>query len=1099
MISEVALSRSCRPAVFSRGRIIARRPGRIWRREVRFEGALTKVFARVDSTSGYADHYLASVALDETADELVDYDCSCLSHGRHPGPCKHCVALVLDYNRNPTSFEGFEDHRHAGTSQALGAYLERVRTRSHRRLVASRDQADQDGAIGLEPMLVLTSAQRRLLRLRVSGRRGSYAIRDVAAFAQSVQAGAWVEYGKNLAFTHELGAFDPSARALVTFLTRAVQNRQAYAPGPGAPGELGRRASWGAVGPSSARDLPLSDPETDELMGLMAGRRLAVEASPAIAPVGGCAQAVEVVQGDPEVVLDVVEAGEGGFLLRPASRLTFFATATRLYALGATKLWCCSSQLSRASDFLTSVWRPSQDQHLSREDAPAFAAALPPLRECVKIRLPDALRALEPCPASFQLYLDRRRSGVTCSVVASYGDRRFDVLDHAVGERMDVTRDALAEAAMRQLVGRYFPVTRTLKGKVQAMLSTSSHDDVARLVFEGVPELAQKGELLVTDAFSRLASTARPRVRVGAAVRSGLLEVTISTDDLPLDELPALLASCRQRRRYHRLRDGSFLDLSTLDLGGAGELLDELGLGARELASGRVQIPAYKAFLLDGLLDDDQRDASLEEYLAHVRSLDLASFLPPTELAPRLRGYQLEGFQWLSALCEMGMGGILADEMGLGKSVQLIGLIEARHAEGPSLVVCPASLVYNWQAEFEKFAPGLDVVVVAGGASQRASLRQESHEVYVTSYDLLRRDVKGWSQKPLWLVALDEAQYIKNHETLVARATKALDARHRFALTGTPVENRLAELWSIFDFLMPGLLGAYERFRDRYEQPIADGDADVAERLRRAVGPFILRRRKTDVLKDLPDKLEQVVHAHMDRAQSRLYHAHEQALRLSLANRDEGGLAADKIQVLAELTRLRQICCDPRLLLDDYRGGSCKLDTIMELVTAAIDAQQKVLVFSQFTSYLTLIEGRLVEQGVAFFRIDGSTPKRRRVELVDAFNADETPVFLVSLKAGGTGLNLVGASVVIHADPWWNAAAQNQATDRAHRIGQTRAVSVYKVIAADTIEERIMALQESKSKLADQVVGEGAGLSLAGLRREDLLELLGEQTAAPCG
>jgi len=291
---------------------------------------------------------------------------------------------------------------------------------------------------------------------------------------------------------------------------------------------------------------------------------------------------------------------------------------------------------------------------------------------------------------------------------------------------------------------------------------------------------------------------------------------------------------------------------------------------------------------------------------------------------------------------------------------------------------------------------------------------------------------------------------------------------------------------------MPGLLGGYDRFRERFELPIAEGDEEAADMLRKAVSPFVLRRLKSDVLDDLPDKLEQVVACRMGRTQRDLYDAREQALRMSLEGSAED-LGRQRMQVLAELTRLRQLCCDPRLVYEDYDGGSCKLDTIWQLVSSAMDARAKVLVFSQFTSFLALIAEQLDQEGTAYYTITGATPKRQRVQLVDAFNADDTPVFLVSLRAGGTGLNLVGASVVIHADPWWNLAVQDQATDRAHRIGQTRDVTVYKVIAAHTIEERILVLQEAKSELAQRFVDAGGGTSsLGSLRRDDLLRLLEE-------
>ena len=518
-------------------------------------------------------------------------------------------------------------------------------------------------------------------------------------------------------------------------------------------------------------------------------------------------------------------------------------------------------------------------------------------------------------------------------------------------------------------------------------------------------------------------------------------------------------------------------------------------------------MPAYRAFYLNEEANLE-RDRSFQEYIDHFKAVNEADYAVPPTLAGVLRPYQESGFRWLSARCDADFGGVLADEMGLGKSLQLISLLLARHAKRqpyPSLIVCPASLVYNWTAEFERFAPELSVVAVAGGAQERRAARLEAFgghrrvDVLVTSYDLLRIDIDDWSSRRLFICALDEAQYIKNPAALTTRAVKSLEADHKFALTGTPMENRLSELWSIFDFLMPGLLGPYARFRERFESPIVGGDDAVARRLQAIVAPFMLRRLKADVLTDLPDKLESVVYANMDVEQRKLYDAHEQRLREELTaqrmfrKEREAARAAGKpvstVEVLAEITRLRQLCCDPRLVYEDYRGPSAKLDAIVDLVSSAVEGGEKTLVFSQFTSFLELIAERLRKAGIEHYSITGATPKKERVRLVDAFNKDDTPAFLVSLKAGGTGLNLTGASVVIHADPWWNAAAQSQATDRAHRIGQTRVVSVEKVVAKNTIEERIVRLQQTKSELADQVVGAG-GISLASLDADDLYELL---------
>ena len=596
------------------------------------------------------------------------------------------------------------------------------------------------------------------------------------------------------------------------------------------------------------------------------------------------------------------------------------------------------------SDFLTDVVGASGAQYLAKADAQAFAATvLPELDGRVRVAVPPEVESLRPEPVSLAFYLDSTRGGVSIDVVAFYGERSWHVLAHEVGEAIDPTCDLRAESAARQLVRRYAPLVRSTSSTQRAMIVQRDTAAIARLVFEGTAEFARMGAVYATDAFARLSRTSTPRVRMGVSLHAGLLDLSVLADGLPQDELYALLASVRGHRRYHRLRDGSFVDVGGLDLSDAGDVVDELGLSAEQLAQGHAELPAYKAFLLDGMMTDDEKDESFQRFVEDFHAIDPMTYAPPPTLAPRLRSYQVAGFQWMSALLDMNMGGILADEMGLGKSVQLISLVRARRGAGPSLVVCPASLVYNWQAGFQKFAPELDVAVVTGTAAQRRKVRGECHEVYVTSYDLLRRDVRGWAERPLWLVALDEAQYVKNHETLAARAVKALDAQHRLALTGTPIENRLSEPWSIFDFLMPGLLGGYDRFRERYEQPIAAGDPDAAARLRSAVGPFVLRRLKADVLTDLPEKLEQVMYAQMGKEQERLYRASEQALRLSLTHQDGRAFAYDKLQVLAELTRLRQICCDPRLVSDDYQGRSAKLDAIMELVSSAMDSGQKVL------------------------------------------------------------------------------------------------------------------------------------------------------------
>ena len=512
-------------------------------------------------------------------------------------------------------------------------------------------------------------------------------------------------------------------------------------------------------------------------------------------------------------------------------------------------------------------------------------------------------------------------------------------------------------------------------------------------------------------------------------------------------------------------------------------------------------LPKFRALYLDAQLREEEglsidRSKSFRELIRNMKTVEDSDFEVPQKYAKVLREYQKKGYLWLETLYNNGFGGILADDMGLGKTLQVITFlyvhyVERQETDRHALVICPASLVYNWEHECQQFAPELPVQVIAGTAAQRKVLieNQKQGTVFITSYDLLRRDVEHYQQMQFAYQIIDEAQYIKNAATKAAQAVKQINSVFRVALTGTPVENRLGELWSIFDYLMPGYLYGYEQFREELEIPVLQQDEKALNRLQKMIAPFILRRLKKDVLKDLPDKLEKPVYANMNGEQQELYQAHVQRLQLLLAEKSGEEFDRFKIQILAELTKLRQLCCDPALLYEDYKAGSAKLDLCVELVENAREAGHRMLIFSQFTTMLDRIAARLQKEKISYYMLTGATPKQERMRLVNAFNEDETSVFLISLKAGGTGLNLTAADTVIHYDPWWNTAVQNQATDRAHRIGQKNRVLVYKLIAKGSIEEKIIKLQEQKAQLAEQILG-GESVSGFSFSREELLELL---------
>ena len=1085
MLSEESLSHMCAPRVLHRGRSIAAGGRSVYDRRVRYDGESTIVNAVVASQTSSTEGYRVMVELNEGADFVEDYSCTCPAAFQYDGMCKHAVALALDYAARSDSYAGFRRDRSAVSSDCIAAFMERAER-------LERDDTP-DGSVDVLCDFTVEYGEWSM-GLRVATDDATYIVKNISDFCRRLDEGTFFEYGKKLAFTHVPSRFTERGRAIVQLVAGIVDAQRRTAP----------LSSWRYAAPSIGRTMSLSESDMVDVLSALAGETFSIKGADGIAP---SVARVRVVDADPEIALAVRPSSRGGFTVERGSRIWLAGRGSKLFVwLGGSEFYRCSNDFMKCADFLRGVYGSEENRpFVAERDMPLFCAtALPAIEKRLRVDLPSDIDKYRPVTCSLEFFFDKDKTSVTMRAQAVYGAIRYDLVGELtdrpepVGVPLPV-RDVKREAKARCLAARYFGAG--------VSLALSDGDAVGALLFGGLVEFREAGTVFTTPAFDRLIRDVKPRVTMGVSLSGNLINLVVDAGDLPASELSALLSNYRRRKRYHRLRSGAFIDLKEADLSQLDRLAGDLGLTARELASGQALLPAYRAFYLNEEANLE-RDRSFQEYIDHFKAVNEADYAVPPTLAGVLRPYQESGFRWLSARCDADFGGVLADEMGLGKSLQLISLLLARHAKrqpAPSLIVCPASLVYNWTAEFERFAPELSVVAVAGGAQERRAARLEAFgghrrvDVLVTSYDLLRIDIDDWSSRRLFICALDEAQYIKNPAALTTRAVKSLEADHKFALTGTPMENRLSELWSIFDFLMPGLLGPYARFRERFESPIVGGDDAVARRLQAIVAPFMLRRLKADVLTDLPDKLESVVYANMDVEQRKLYDAHEQRLREELTEqrmfRKEreaarvAGKPVSTVEVLAEITRLRQLCCDPRLVYEDYRGPSAKLDAIVDLVSSAVEGGEKTLVFSQFTSFLELIAERLRKAGIAHYSITGATPKKERVRLVDAFNEDDTPAFLVSLKAGGTGLNLTGASVVIHADPWWNAAAQSQATDRAHRIGQTRVVSVEKVVAKNTIEERIVRLQQTKSELADQVVGAG-GISLASLDADDLYELL---------
>ncbi|MBL8606830.1 MAG: SNF2 helicase associated domain-containing protein [Myxococcales bacterium] len=627
-------------------------------------------------------------------------------------------------------------------------------------------------------------------------------------------------------------------------------------------------------------------------------------------------------------------------------------------------------------------------------------------------------------------------------------------------------------------------------------------DDAIQFWTEGIGALPEEWDLFVPDDLVDVqvrgqALTANARVSSGVDWLSLRLSFEAEGVAVTQDELARCLA---EGRRYVRLADGSFARLD------AQKVKEVLARQAEILATGGGQgtrLPLSQAGRIEELLQHVGKATvadGVKDLFTKLKDIEeIERVKKPRNLKADLRPYQEAGFHWLWFLHEIGSGGVLADDMGLGKTLQTIALLLAVKAadakEGKkfkALIVAPTSVVTNWLREMDKFAPSLKHALWHGGDRKERKDELDDAEVIVTSYALLRRDEELLAKLPLRYAILDEAQNIKNPMSATAKAAKRLKAERRLALSGTPIENRLSEIWSIFDFVSPGLLGPLDKFEERYARPIDAGDTKAAARLRATIHAFILRRTKSEVLKDLPEKIESDQFCELTGEQAALYAAVLKEVRAQVMGEVErqGGVSRAHIQILAGLTRLRQAACDPRLLGLPREFGdddSGKLVALRELVETCVDGGHKVLVFSQFVSMLTLIRKALEEDGVRYSYLDGSTKDRAKV--VEEFQAEGgPPIFLISLKAGGSGLNLTAADTVIHFDPWWNPAVEDQATDRAHRIGQTKVVTTYRLIAKGTIEEKILELGGKKRELVGAVLSEDAG-GAKKLTKSDLEDL----------
>ncbi|NJP38750.1 DEAD/DEAH box helicase [Alkalicoccus luteus] len=713
---------------------------------------------------------------------------------------------------------------------------------------------------------------------------------------------------------------------------------------------------------------------------------------------------------------------------------------------------------------------------------PLASVLLPQLKAVGTVKTAEALEhKIDMIPLKARLLLDYSANRLTAEVVFQYGHVEINPFREQEnrGERI-IVRDMKQEYRLMALVEE-----APLKYN-GSELFIDHFPDLLYFLSSWLPVLSEQFEVYLPASLRDLIYLPEQAPEVTAEVDEGTgeLSVHISTEAVPQDELDAIVEAVMEGRRYYEREDGTFIPLHDVSFDAVRELMERYRTAVGGKPSASMTLPLKEAFHLEEARILSARTASFQKLIQRLLDPSDVDFEEPDKLKADMRDYQRTGYQWMTSLDHYGFGGVLADDMGLGKTLQTIAFIAGRKERGPlkqTLILCPSSVTYNWKKELERFAPHLKAGIIGGTKSEREEqfAQYAEADVLISSYPVLRRDHSMFRERYFDILILDEAQNVKNAGTKTAKAVRDMQCKTAFALSGTPIENSLEELYSIFQIVLPGLFTGKDAFQSLKEETIA-------ARIR----PFILRRRKTDVLRELPEKLESVEYTELTQAQRTLYATQLQLLKREASEaRLTDSWKEKSMQILAGLTRLRQICSHPGMFMEDYEGGSEKLERLMEYTEEALINGRRIVIFSQFTTMLALMKERFDKRGADYFYLDGKTPAEERVTMAERFNNGEHDLFLVSLKAGGTGLNLTGGDTVILFDSWWNPAVEDQAADRVYRFGQKKVVQVTKMIAAGTIEEKIHEMQARKRDLLDRVVQPGETM-LKSLGREEIEELL---------
>ena len=953
--------------------------------------------------------YPVSAVID-TEGKVVSASCGCDYYMTYPGYCKHILALLLQINEL-TNKKG---------TDVLTSLLQ-----YYKKSVSLN--------ISLTPVFYSYKYETGI-EFKIGKEGKKYFVKNIPEMYDNIANNYYFKYGKDLEFMHTMSAFDAESRTILEDLSDYLNF---YSPNSKGYFDGKRKCKIPKIVFKKVLDMFIDRP----IEFVFDEAHFEVIYS----------------SGAPKIEL-IFEADT--LSIKDVKNMKLFSVGRNHYVLQDEKLFCIDGTIHADLVPLINTLYIKPIEFNTKRYNEFFTYIYPKIKELVVIHNLEEFEKHNNCSVlETNCYLDINEGQLELKYEYFYeGLERDEAINKGI-----FPNTAMEENFIEQI--QQFNFLKTTN-KNEYVLETM--DDALEFILSGIDTLKEIANVFVSDTIKNLRPIKTSGTPVGVRYSNNWLELIFNEEFYNVDELQQILDSLKKKKKYHLLKDGTILSLQERFFQEMEEIVESVGLTNKKIEKTN-QIPVFKILQLEKFMDQKDMPKEAIKFLHDIRNYKTINYPIDKELAKVLRDYQKEGVRWLINLAYYRLSGILADDMGLGKSLEVISLLKSCRTKNPNLIVAPASLTYNWFNEFNKWAPNMKVSLVTGNGANREKLLSqiEPGQIIITSYDYLKRDLDIYKKMGFHFLIIDEAQAIKNMQALKTKSVKKINAMHRLVLTGTPIENSVADLWSIFDFLMPNYLFNYDRFRSEIEKGVLMNDDEAYKRIIIKTKPFILRRKKKDVLKDLPDKIEETISISMSSDQRKLYDAYLMQVRKVLTMRDK----TNKITVLSMLTRLRQLCISPSLVVEGNIESE-KINYTLDMINNLINTDHKVLIFSQFVSALELIQRELVKNDIPYFIITGDTNSKKRVEMCDEFNKENSneKVFLISLKAGGTGLNLIGADTVIHLDPWWNIAIEEQASDRAHRIGQQRKVTVFKLIMNNSIEEKVIDLQKNKKEIAERII-----------------------------